>query len=297
MSGHQKKPDWFRIRYQKNEQSEKVSGLMERLHLNSVCQSAHCPNRPECWGEGTASFMILGEYCTRGCRFCAVKTRNNPPPPDPEEPGHLANAVSSLNLKYVVITSVTRDDLEDGGAAHFSECVSQVRKKNPGTLVETLIPDFGGRESPLKTVADSEPDVISHNVETVERLIPGVRDARAGYRSSLGVLRNARGISNGRIITKSGLMVGLGEAGEEVRKTMMDLLDAGVEILTIGQYLRPTPRHLPVEEFVAPQKFSDYRQMAYGLGFRYVASGPLVRSSYKAGEPFIKNLLHSRISR
>jgi lipoic acid synthetase len=290
------KPEWLRIRYVKNPQSEKVASLMRQYGLHSVCQSAHCPNCSECWGQGTASFMILGEFCTRGCRFCAVKTLAKPPPPDPEEPEHLAEAISALKLKYVVITSVARDDLKDGGAGHFAECVRALRKKNPGLLIETLIPDFQGDASAIRTLVDAEPDVISHNIETVERLTPKVRDARAGYRRSVDVLRIAKELSEGRIITKSGMMVGLGETGEEVKRSMLDLLEAGVEILTIGQYLSPSPAHLPVEEFVHPDGFKAYEKMGLKLGFRHVASGPLVRSSYKAGEPFIRKVLESRVS-
>jgi lipoic acid synthetase len=285
-------PEWFRIRHTSNPNSEHIGRLMSNLH--SVCQSAHCPNRSECWSLGTASFMVMGDVCTRGCRFCAVKTSPNPPPLDADEPENLAKAVSSLDLKYIVITSVDRDDLEDGGAGHFARCIREIKKSKPGLILETLIPDFRGDSLSLKKLIDAKPDVVSHNLETVERLSPRIRDMRAGYRQSLEVLQKLRELSGGKIITKSGIMVGFGESPEEVKKTMKDLLGAGVEILTIGQYLQPSTKHVPIKEFITPEKFKDYEEMGYDLGFKYVASGPLVRSSYKAGEPFIKGMLISR---
>jgi len=295
MGGSARKPDWFKVKYVKNKRTEQVSGLMKEYNLHSVCQSAHCPNCPECWSQGTASFMIMGEFCTRGCRFCAVKTMAKPPPPDPEEPEHLAEALSTLNLRYVVITSVARDDLKDGGAGHFADCVKSIRKRNPELLIETLIPDFRADESAMEMLTDSKPDVISHNIETIERLTPRVRDLRANYAQSLEVLKQAHEISDGRIITKSGMMVGLGETKDEVKEAMMDLITAGVGILTIGQYLSPSPRHIPLDEYVPPETFDFYEKMGYALGFTYVASGPLVRSSYRAAEPFIKRIIKSRI--
>jgi lipoic acid synthetase len=238
--------------------------------------------------------MILGEYCTRACRFCAVKTMARPPPPDPEEPQHLAEAVKSLGLKYVVITSVDRDDLPDGGAGHFAECVAAIREKSPNTIIELLIPDLNADPSSVKIVVDSMPDVISHNIETVERLTPMVRDHRASFRQSLATLRLAQMLSDGGIITKSGLMVGFGEKEDEVRSALEALRDAGVEVVTIGQYLSPSPGHLRVEEFITPEAFKRYEAIAYNFGFSYVASGPLVRSSYMAGEPFINGILETR---
>ena len=244
----------------------------------------------------TASFMVMGEYCTRCCRFCAVKTMAKPPPLDPDEPKKLAQAVASLGLRYVVVTSVTRDDLPDGGAGHFADCVRALKAKMPGLIVETLVPDFLARKEAIRVVAGSCVDVVSHNIETVERLTPSVRDRRAGYRQSLETLRLFREMSSGKIITKSGLMVGLGERGGEVEGAMRDLRAVGVEILTIGQYLSPSkaPRHLPVETYVSPERFEDYEKTAYSLGFAYVASGPFVRSSYRAAEPFVKGSLRSR---
>ena len=283
-----KKPGWFKVRYIDNEESRQVKDLLEKNSLHTVCQSAHCPNKQECWAHGTASFMIMGEFCTRGCRFCAVKTLARPPPLDPEEPEKLAEAVSSLNLKYIVITSVDRDDLEDYGASHFAACVRALKEKSRGTKIETLIPDFNGERPALEKLASAKPDVISHNVETVERLSPQIRDRRADYKKSLQVLGMVKDIDKD-IITKSGLMVGFGETKDEVEQTMKDLRNAGVEIITMGQYLSPSSAHYPVKEFVSPETFDDYKKTAYSLGFRYVASGPLVRSSYRAEEAFLLN--------
>ncbi len=289
-------PEWFRIKYADNEPSRHISRLMDGLSLHSVCQSAHCPNKSECWSHGTATFMVMGEHCTRGCRFCAISTMAKPPPLDPEEPKKLADALSSLGLRYAVITSVARDDLEDDGAGHFAECVREVKARCPDLIVEVLVPDFKAKRFAMQKIVDAKPDVVSHNIETIERLTRKIRDIRANYRQSLEVLRLYREMSGGRIITKSGMMVGFGEKEDEVRQAMMDLRERGVEIITIGQYLSPgaVPRHLPVEEFVPPERFRKYEEMGYSLGFRYVASGPLVRSSYKAGEPFIKKLIQSR---
>ncbi len=295
-TGRQALPGWIRIKHVDNEAGRHISQLMDSLSLHSVCQSAHCPNRSECWSHGTATFMVMGEHCTRGCRFCAVSTMAKPPPLDPEEPEKLAEALGTMGLKYVVITSVARDDLEDDGAGHFARCITTVRKKCPDLVIEVLVPDFKGKRFAMQKIVDARPDVISHNVETVERLSRKIRDIRADYRQSLRVLDLYRELSGGRIITKSGLMVGFGEREEEVRRTMLDLRGIGVEILTIGQYLSPgaVPRHLPVEEYVSPERFKAYEAMGYEAGFSYVASGPMVRSSYRAGEPFIKRLIVSR---
>lgn len=265
--------------------------------LHSVCQSAHCPNRSECWSLGTATFMVMGEICTRGCRFCAIKTSPLPPPLDLNEADNLSSAIASLNLKYVVITSVARDDLADEGSLHIANCIRAIKKKSPSLLVEVLVPDFKAKPDLIQNVIDSKPDVVSHNIETISRLTPLVRDQRAKYPQSLEALTLYRKLSNEKIITKSGLMVGFGEKESEVEQSMFDLLNVGVEILTIGQYLSPSnsPRHLPVSEYVSPDKFKKYEKMAYDLGFKYVASGPLVRSSYKAAEPFIEKILSSRL--
>jgi lipoic acid synthetase len=290
------KPGWLKIRFVRNPYSQQVAKLMERYGLHSVCQSAHCPNCMECWSQGTASFMVMGEYCTRGCGFCAVRTLGKIPPPEPDEPENLAKAAQELGLKYVVVTSVARDDLKDGGAGHFAKCVRALRKRNPEIIIETLIPDFRGKKSALKKLVDAKPDVISHNIETVERLTKDVRDARAGYKQSIDALKMARKLSAKKIITKSGMMVGLGESRKEVYQAMKDVKDAGVEIFTIGQYLQPSPRHVKLKQYVKPETFRLYEKKGYELGFRYMACGPFVRSSYKAGEPFIKKLIKPRVA-
>jgi len=281
-----------RVRFIDNEQSKKIGNLMRTDSLHSVCQSARCPNRYECWAQGTASFMVLGEYCTRSCRFCAIKTMAKPPVPDPQEPVKLAKAIGSLNLRYVVITSVTRDDLPDGGAMHIAECVGALKRWAPDPIIETLVPDFRADTKAMDTIISAAPHVVSHNIETVERLTPRIRDPRASYRQSLDALRYYRERSKGKIITKSGIMVGLGETETEVVGAMKGLRSVGVDIVTIGQYLRPStsPRHVEVEEYLAPERFKRYEELGYGLGFKYVASGPLVRSSYMAAEPFVKGI-------
>ncbi len=286
-------PEWLRIRHVRNSNSEEVEALSARLSLHTVCQSAHCPNRSECWAARTATFMVMGEHCTRACRFCAVKTSAKPPPLDDGEPERLAEAAAALGLGYAVITSVTRDDLPDQGADHIARCIRAVRARSPDILIEALVPDFRADENAIETVLGAMPDVYSHNIETVERLSPAVRDRRAGYRQSLRALALARELSRGSAIIKSGLMVGLGEEDSEVLQAMSDLRDAGVEILTVGQYLSPSKsgRHLPVARFVEPDGFRAYEGEAYRRGFRFVASGPLVRSSYRAAEPFLEGVL------
>ncbi len=259
---------------------------MRSRGLFTVCEEARCPNLHECWGGGTATLMLLGGVCTRGCRFCAVSSGNPRGSLDPEEPRKAAEAVALMELSYVVLTSVDRDDLPDQGAGQFAAAVRAVRASSPGTLVETLIPDFRADRACLETLVAGGPDVVSHNLETVERLTPSVRDPRAGYRQSLDVLRLLKEIRPS-LRTKSSLMLGLGETEGEVLGAMDDLRAVGVEFLTLGQYLRPTPKHLPVAEYVAPDRFEDYRRMGEGRGFRAVASGPLVRSSYRAGEYYI----------
>lgn len=261
-----------------------VRQVLQRYRLNTVCEDAHCPNVFECWGLGTATIMILGDTCTRACRFCAVKT-GKPGGIDWFEPIRVALAVRDLELRYVVITSVDRDDLPDGGASIYAMTIRQIKKINPGTRVEVLIPDFNLNMDALRAVVSAGPDVVSHNLETVERLTPLVRDRRAGYDKSLGVLRAIKGI-NGNQVTKSGIMLGLGETRDEVLKAMRDLRGAGVDLLTIGQYLRPSgsPRHLPVARYVQPSEFQELRAIGLSMGFRAVAAGPMVRSSYRALE-------------
>ncbi|MEN3045585.1 MAG: lipoyl synthase [Candidatus Hydrothermales bacterium] len=288
----EKKPDWFKIKLYFNENFAKVRKTLREKNLNTVCEEALCPNINECWGEGTATIMIMGEICTRGCRFCNVKTGNPKGYLDKEEPFRVAQAVKEWDLKYVVLTSVDRDDLPDGGAEHFAKTISHIKKLNPNTYVEALIPDFQGNLNSLKTVLDSEPDVLAHNVETVERLTPIVRDKRANYWQSIKILEEAKKYKP-NIYTKSGLMVGLSETEEEVIKTLRDLRNAGVDIVTIGQYLRPSSdkKFLEVKEYVHPDKFNFYREKALELGFIYCAAGPLVRSSYKAYQAFYMSFL------
>jgi lipoyl synthase len=287
-----RKPSWLRVPLPGGERYGRVRQTLGALRLHTVCEEAHCPNVGECWGGGTATVMLLGDVCTRGCRFCNVKTAARPPAPDPEEPRHLAEAVRSLGLDYVVVTSVDRDDLPDGGAAHFAEAIARLHQI-PGLLVEVLTPDFRGDPEAVRAVGRAGPDVFANNLETVRRLTPVVRDPRSGYDQTLEVLaRMAREFPG--VVTKSSLMVGLGESPGEVEQAMRDLRAAGTQILTLGQYLRPSSWHLPVAEWVAPERFRAYRQAGEGLGFRYVASGPLVRSSYRAAELFLRGEIAGR---
>ncbi len=278
-----RKPEWLKSKQIPTEEEQKVRHLMKNLHLNTVCREARCPNRVECFNRGTATFLIMGDTCTRRCRFCNVN-KGKPQPLDKEEPRHVAEAVKALGLKYVVITSVTRDDLPDGGAAHFASVIRKVREIDPGVGIEVLIPDFQGDSDSLNTVLDARPDVLNHNVETVSRLYEAVRPG-AAYERSLELLARAKTI-NPSIKTKSGLMVGLGETDEELYGVFADLRKAGCDLLTIGQYLAPTKEHYPVADYILPEKFEEYRAKALEMGFLDAASGPLVRSSYKAGEMF-----------
>jgi lipoic acid synthetase len=287
-----RKPEWLRVNVPGGERYQRVRDTLSTLRLHTVCAEAQCPNVGECWGGGTATVMLMGDVCTRGCRFCHVKTAAHPPPLDPDEPRHLAEAVRALGLDYIVVTSVDRDDLADGGAAHFAEAIRRL-KELPGLLVEVLTPDFQGDREAVRTVGRAAPDVFANNVETVRRLSPVVRDARASYDQTLGVLARMRA-EFPRVVTKSSIMVGLGEAPDEVAETMRDLRGAGVEILTLGQYLRPSSWHLPVIEYVTPERFAGYREQGLALGFRYVASGPLVRSSYRAAELFLRGEIEAR---
>ena len=272
-----KKPGWLKIRLHRTPEYAEVQQIVRKHALHTICSSGMCPNKAECWSRRTATFMILGDICTRGCRFCATRT-GHPLAPDAEEPRRVAESVSLMKLRYVVVTSVTRDDLPDGGAAHWAATVRAIRKQNPDAAIELLIPDLDARPDLLDTVIASKPDIIGHNIETVERLTPEVR-SRARYRTSLETLRYLHGQG---AVTKSGLMVGLGESDEEVIETLADLRKAGVEIVTLGQYLRPTLEHYPVAAYITPEKFDRYRQQALAMGFGYCASAPLVRSSYLA---------------
>lgn len=287
------KPSWLKVRPPAGERYQFIKGRLRQLGLATVCEEARCPNVAECWGGGTATIMVMGDTCTRGCRFCAVKTNRNGQPLDPQEPEKVAGMLAQLELDYVVITSVDRDDLPDQGAGHFAAVIREVKARRPDMLVEVLIPDFRGERDLVHTVAAARPDVIAHNVETVERLTPRVRDPRATYQQSLGVLAAVKAYDP-TIATKTSLMLGLGETGEEVVRALKDLREVDCEIVTFGQYLQPTSKHLPVVEYVTPEAFESYADLGRSMGFRYVASGPLVRSSYRAGELFIKGMIEQR---
>lgn len=283
------KPEWLRVKAPGGEKYAKVKTLLRGLQLNTVCEGAQCPNAGECWGSGTATIMILGDTCTRGCRFCAVTSGDPHGALDPDEPERVAAAVDELNITYTVLTSVDRDDLPDFGAGHYARTISAIKRRRPDITVEALIPDFQGDEKALDKVVEARPEVIGHNIETVESLTPRVRDRRANYRQSIEVLRAAKR-KYPSVYTKSSIMLGLGETGDEVIGAFKDLREAGVDLLTVGQYLRPSHRHMPVEQYVTPAAFEKYRAIASELGFIHVASGPLVRSSYRAGEFFLDAL-------
>lgn len=286
----QRKPEWLRVRPPGGESYSGLKELLKGLELHTVCEEARCPNVAECWGGGTATIMLLGDVCTRGCRFCAVKTGNPRGEVDPFEPVKVAEAAVRMGLTYVVLTSVDRDDLSDGGAGHFAATIRAIKAAAPEVIVESLIPDFQGDFEALGKVVDAGPDVLGQNLETVERLTHPIRDRRAGYHQTLAVLRKVKEMRND-IFTKSSIMLGLGEGEEEVLQAMRDLRGAGVDILTLGQYLRPTGRHVGVARYIPPEEFAWYRRCAEEMGFLYVASGPLVRSSYRAGEYFIERVL------
>lgn len=276
----ERKPPWLRVKLARGPKYTAVKQTVTEHALSTVCEESHCPNIGECWSHGTATIMLMGSVCTRACQFCAVDTGNPNGFLDPHEPHNAAESVRLMNLRYVVITSVDRDDLPDGGAAHYAACVRAIKATNPTTAVEALTPDFNGSADAVRTVATSGLDVFAQNLETVERLTHPVRDPRAGYQQTLDVLALAKQVPG--LLTKSSLMLGLGETDSEIHQAMVDLRDHGVDILTLGQYLRPTLNHLPVERWVPPEAFEEYRQAGLALGFMEVASGPLVRSSYRA---------------
>lgn len=288
-----RKPSWLKVPLPGGEGYNRLKALARDLRLHTVCEEARCPNVGECWSGSapTMTLMVLGRECTRRCRFCAVETVLRAAPPDPEEPEHVGRAVAAMDPAYVVITSVDRDDLADGGAAHYAACVGAIRERSPRTLVETLIPDYQGE--PLATLMAARPDVLAHNVEVVERLQRRIRDPRCSFERSLQTLREARRLAPGTP-TKSSLMLGLGETHDEVLDALRRLAQAGVELVTLGQYLRPTPNHAPVLEYVGPERFEEYGRIGRELGFLHVASGPLVRSSYKAAEVFAAGLVRAR---
>jgi lipoic acid synthetase len=272
-----KKPKWLRVKLPIGENYRKVRSLVDEHKLHTICESGSCPNMGECWGEGTATFMILGNICTRSCGFCAVQT-GKPDAVDTFEPGRVANSVKIMGVKHAVITSVDRDDLKDGGSEIWAQTVRAIRQQSPQTTLETLIPDFAGKWENLQTIIDVAPEIVSHNLETVRRLTKQVR-IQAKYDRSLEVLFR---LKKGGMRTKSGVMLGLGETEEEVIETMSDLRSVGVDVLTLGQYLQPTSKHLPISEFITPEQFDKLGKIGQEMGFRYVESGPLVRSSYHA---------------
>ncbi|KAF2861519.1 mitochondrial Lipoyl synthase [Piedraia hortae CBS 480.64] len=295
---HTRLPSWLKTPIPHNENYKRIKNDLRGLNLHTVCEEARCPNIGECWGgssksAATATIMLMGDTCTRGCRFCSVKTSNKPLPLDPHEPENTAEALKRWGLGYVVLTSVDRDDLIDGGARHFAETIIKIKTKAPQMLVEALTGDYAGDLNQVALVAKSGLDVYAHNVETVEELTPYVRDRRAGFRQSLAVLDAAKKAKPG-LITKTSIMLGLGETEEQVLATLRELRAIDVDVVTFGQYMRPTKRHMKVEEYITPDVFEMWRQKALDMGFLYCASGPLVRSSYKAGEAFIENVLRQR---
>lgn len=275
-------PEWLRLKLPTSNNFAKTESLLGELNLHTVCESAKCPNHWECWSKGTATFMIAGDHCTRACKFCAVSTAK-PLPLENDEPARVAEATRRMKLKHVVITAVARDDIEDGGAEHFRQTIEKVRELNPGIIIEVLVPDFLDKDFAIDAVLSAKPHIYNHNLETVRRLTPGVRH-RATYERSLSVLAKVKAKSGNKVYTKSGIMLGLGETEEELHEAMRDLRASNCDILTMGQYLQPTLKHLPVVEFVHPDKFAEHKVTAEKLGFLHVASGPMVRSSYHADE-------------
>jgi len=282
----ERKPDWLRVKVSADAaaMASRVGGVLTEHGIHTVCRSAGCPNLPTCWGAGTATFMILGDVCTRACRFCAV-THGRPAAPDPSEPARLSRAVAELGLRYVVVTSVDRDDLPDGGSSHYAEVSRLIRAAVPGAVVEALIPDFGADRIALETAVNTGPHVVGHNVETVRRLTPFIRDRRAGYDASLAVLRTLKEMSPS-LVTKSSLLLGLGETEEEIGETLADLREVGVDAVVLGQYLRPTSRQIPVASYVSPEGFRRWEARARDMGFGTVVAAPLARTSFRAAEAY-----------
>ena len=276
-----RKPDWLRLNHSFTPKFKEVKSIVKENHLNTVCEEAMCPNINECWSHGTATFMLLGDVCTRACKFCAVDTGNPRGRLDKKEPYKVAQSIKKMSLKYAVLTSVNRDDLADGGAKHYSNTIEAIKDACPKVMVEALTPDFEGKNKSISILLSSSLDVFAQNVETVERLTARVRDPRAGYQQTLNVLEKVKKLSP-EVLTKTSLMLGLGETTKEIQSTMVDACSVGVEILTLGQYLRPTLNHLPVERYIPPEEFLHYKNMAKEIGFKEVASGPMVRSSYRA---------------
>lgn len=290
-----RKPEWLKIRPPGGETYLKIKEMLRERKLYTVCEEAHCPNLTECWASGTATFMLGGDICTRACRFCAIKTARIPPPLDPEEPFQVAASIATLGLHYVVLTSVDRDDMEDGGAHHIAQTIREIKRLNPKIIIEALVPDFRGDPAAIELIVGSGLDVYAHNIETVRRLQYRVRDPRAGYEQSLATLRwakkHAEKTGRSRLFTKSSIMVGLGESLDEIDQAYDDLRAYDVDVVTLGQYLRPSMQHLPVEKYYSPEDFADLQKRAEAKQFLYVASGPMVRSSYRAGEFFIQGVI------
>jgi len=295
MLAAERKPEWLKVRAPAGPNYAHLKSLLGGLNLHTVCEEAHCPNIAECWGGGTATIMLLGDTCTRGCRFCAVTSGNPRGVVDPLEPVKVAQAVAEAGLSYVVLTSVDRDDLPDGGAAHFAQTVRAIKAMDPTILVETLVPDFQGDPTAVRTVLGGGQEVFDHNVETVRRLQATARDRRANYEQSLFVLQYAKE-TRPDVYTKSSIMLGLGETEDEVLETLQDLRGTSVDIVTLGQYLRPSAWHLPVLDYVSPEAFDRYREAAEAMGFLYAAAGPLVRSSYRAGEFFLESQIRRKVA-
>lgn len=287
------KPKWLKVSAPSQPSYFRIKEMLKDLQLPTVCQEAQCPNIGECWDGGTATFMLMGDVCTRGCRFCAVKTGNPSGWLDEQEPEKVGWAIGQMGLEYVVLTSVDRDDLEDQGSGHFAKTVEVIKKTDPKVLIEVLAPDFSGQKPLIEKLVRAQPDVFAHNVETVEEMQRRVRDRRAGYAQSLGVLEHVKKVDPTRY-TKTSLMLGLGETDEQIEKTMSDLRAVGCDIITFGQYLQPRGKLLKVKEYVTPEKFEEWRLRALEMGFLYCASGPLVRSSYRAGEFFMKGLIEKQ---
>ena len=277
----ERKPKWLRIKSQNSPKFRELKEIVSHKKLHTVCEEAMCPNIQECWSHGTATFMLLGSVCTRACKFCAVDTGNPKGQIDAKEPEKVANSIAQMNLKYAVLTSVNRDDLEDGGAMHFAQTVVSTKKEAPGVIIEALVPDFLGKRESIETLLDSNVEVFAQNLETVKRLTHQVRDHRAGYEQTLEVLAYAKKYSP-KTISKTSLMLGLGESEDELLESFNDIRSAGVDVLTLGQYMRPTINHLPVEKWYSPEEFQYMKKLALDIGFKEVASGPLVRSSYRA---------------
>jgi lipoic acid synthetase len=291
-----KKPEWLKIRPPAGENYTNIKQLLRERNLHTVCEEAHCPNVAECWASGTATFMVGTEVCTRACRFCAIQTARRPPPLDPDEPFKVAEAVSKMKLKYVVLTSVDRDDLPDGGAGHFAKTIRELKRLDPNLIVEALVSDFRGDPKAVETIVDSGVDVYAHNIETIYRLQYRVRDPRAGYHQSLGTLQHAKNYARSKnqvLYTKSSIMLGLGEETTELHEAFTDLRKFEIDVLTLGQYLRPSMTHLPVEKYLSPEEFKILEQAAVKAGFMYVAAGPMVRSSYKAAEFFMEGVVRN----